>query len=295
MILDNRTQTILVTGATGFIGSRVVEHLVDRGYNNVVATGRQPKEWTPDVVLERLVRCDLIQDDLSVLEPADVVVHLAAQQPSPKAHWADYYLANVETVDRLLPLAKRVFIYTSTSSVDGPEGPDYPVTHYGLSKLMGERLIKINTENRQGLSAIIFRLPSVIGVNHHGGILHEIRLSAMRGEKVELFSKGYRYRNLLHVDSLAEAIELALCLRSVLNKFERFELGSSNSVRLIDIANLLIRLIGSPSKVVPIDKVSPNDIDIFMETAKAISKLGFSPLSVQESVRRYLGQLGYEV
>lgn len=284
---------VLVTGSTGFVGASVVECLVERGYD-VTATGRKTKNWTPSVVLDRFVPCDILGDDLSKLGIADVVVHLAAQQPRPNLTLDDYYQTNLQTVARLMSFAKKTFIYTSTCAVSSQKGSEKPASYYGLSKLMAEKLIDINTSACRDRNAIIFRLPSVVGKNHHGGILHEIVSSANIDEQIELYSNGQRYRNLLHIDSLSNAIERGIVKSSTLNKVETFNLGSSNSMTLECLAKYVVRLMGSKSRIVLSEKKSPSDMDVFMESTEAASKLGVLPLSLQETVNLYLSQLGYK-
>lgn len=287
--------SILVTGATGFIGGRVLEHLVESGYDNIIATGRQPKAWTSEIVLERLIRCDLTENDLGVLGQADVVVHLAAQQPSVDGKWDEYHQANVKSLASLLALAKKSLIYVSTGSVYDHLGHENPVNLYGLSKLMAEKLLKIEAEKRPEFTGIVLRFPAVIGAAYKRGVIHELYQAASKGEAIELFSQGRPYRNFLHVDSAAESIEKAILSSAHIDNFDIFEIGSANSMRMREVAELLVQLTGSNSEVKLSDQKAPYDGDFFLEVSKAASKLNFKPLSVKQAIKRYLRELNYEV
>ena len=86
-------------------------------------------------------------------------------------------------------------IYISTTTVNLVNGVPNPNNYYGLSKALGERFIKIN-KNHFTQCAII-RFPSVMGVNHHAGIIHDLRVWIEDEKNIDLYDLGKKYRNII--------------------------------------------------------------------------------------------------
>ena len=302
---------ILVTGATGFLGSAVVERLLNEGYD-VVGTGRKPKGFLSDVVLAHpnfsLIRLDLTDDAaLENLDPVDAVLHLASQLPSSKnVSFTDFLGANVQATYKLLRLAKQMnvqkFIYPSTGSIFSKkpggdaiteESCPCPASYYGLTKYMSERLIEIELRD-SNVKGVVVRYPSLYGKNHLGGIVYTFYTLAQKGLPIEVYSKGERYRNLLYVDDAVEI--LARLLKSnQLDSFEIFCAGSPDSQTMLAIATLIRDLIGSKSQIIPVDKFPPNDWDVFIDISKLQNAIGFRPCSIKDGIKKFLKDLGHEI
>ncbi len=165
----------LVTGAAGFMGSHLVEHLVEKGIR-VRATARPRKETA---FFERL-GVEFIPSDLTKPEtlpplfegPVDCVYHLGAvcnfSTPLKKL-----YPTNVEGVKHMTGLAMKAgvkrFVHVTSTSVYGyyrgspfvEESPRNPRDDYGKSKKMGEDIVF--ERMKEGLPAIIARPCTVYG------------------------------------------------------------------------------------------------------------------------------------
>ena len=95
-------------------------------------------------------------------------------------------------------------IYVSSTTVNAINSISDPQNYYGLSKALGERLLKINKNHFS--QASILRFPSVMGVNHYGGIRYEFKKWIENGNDINLYDGGKKYRNILHVDDAVSAI-----------------------------------------------------------------------------------------
>src|SRR5215211_6659999 len=134
---------VLVTGATGFVGSHVAQALVESGYE--VRCGARPTSnarWISGLDMERVpldVRGNP-DDFCRAVQNVDVVVHAAgitrARQPE------DYYSVNAGGTRRLAAAALRSgvrrFVLISSLAARGPDGHDHPESDYGRSKLEAE-------------------------------------------------------------------------------------------------------------------------------------------------------------
>ncbi len=156
---------ILVTGGSGFIGGHLVEALCSRGERVRCLVRRKLNDAGAEVVLGDLVSGAGVEE---ALEGVDLVMHLAGVTKALRVE--DYYLGNVHATEKLaLAVAARGIRMVHVSSLaavgpslDGtPVGEDdeaRPVTHYGKSKLEGERIVR-----RLLPDAVIVRPPVVYG------------------------------------------------------------------------------------------------------------------------------------
>ena len=168
---------VLITGGTGFVGSHLIDVLLERG-DTVTALVRSPakaKGLEPRGV--RLVLGDL--HDLPALETAtasqDVVYHVAGLVTARNP--AEFDRANREGSGNLVRAATTHgsprFILVSSMAAAGPSAPGrpltgqeppQPVTHYGRSKLAGEEEVR-----RSSLPWTILRPPMVYGGRRRRG------------------------------------------------------------------------------------------------------------------------------
>src|SRR5437899_9297167 len=178
----------LVTGCAGFIGSRLVERLLEEGttvlgvdsFTNFYAREMKKANMTafrehPAFELQRL---DLSRDRLDgLLNGVDVVYHLAAQpgvRGSFGASFRTYARHNIEATQRLLEQAietpLQAFVYASSSSVYGDEvptptpedAPTTPLSPYGMTKVAVEQLAGVYFRSH-GVPVVGLRYFSVFG------------------------------------------------------------------------------------------------------------------------------------
>jgi nucleoside-diphosphate-sugar epimerase len=134
---------VLVTGATGFVGSHVAQAFVEAGYEvRVGARASSNARWISGLDTER-VPLDVRgkPEDISrAVENVDVVVHAAGITRSRRAE--DYYSVNAGGTRRLAAAALRAgvrrFVLVSSLAARGPDGRDHPESDYGRSKLEAE-------------------------------------------------------------------------------------------------------------------------------------------------------------
>lgn len=211
---------IAVTGAAGFVGSRLVSDLAARGWRVAALTSQPdrvpnqggvetiPCAWDP-VVLEGLLRR---------IEPVSIWVHAAARVDFGDGNLLALYRSNAllsdvlahhvsagSTVSRLVYVST-LGVFAKEQSLSDPDGPR-PSSHYGLSKLLGERTSLAHLGHR----ALVLRLHGVWG---SGGNLrlyiNRCLGEAARGAPPRLRGTGEGRRNFIWVGDLARTIEFAL-------------------------------------------------------------------------------------
>lgn len=158
---------VLITGATGNIGTKLREYLQERGGYALTLLCLNPKN-DPQVIKADLSRWEDGWE--SHFAGIDTVLHVAAD-PSPVASWGRIQTLNLDLLFNVMAAAQqngvRRFVFASSNFVvaghrfsDAPLTTDMepaPINAYGASKLVGERLGKMFAE-RYGLSFIGFRI-----------------------------------------------------------------------------------------------------------------------------------------
>ncbi len=162
-----------VTGGTGFVGSHLVDALIESDqYSEVLCLVRSSDKWLTGKAFTR-VKGDLtdLQVLSSALEGVDVIFHVAGVVSAPK--WMDFKLANVDATENLLRIAQKKgiknLVILSSLAATGPsngtpiteQAPRRPVSMYGESKKeMEEVILRTASEND---SIKIIRPPAVFG------------------------------------------------------------------------------------------------------------------------------------
>lgn len=212
----------LITGATGFIGSRLAERLASEGHNVIAFGGeRTPLEAGRRRALEaRGIEVETGGlDDLVLLRRlaarADIVFHLAAAQHEANVG-ADYFrTVNVQGTRNLLDACEAAgvqrFVYGSTIGVYGSArngrldetSATQPENIYGVTKLEAERVV---TERRGRLSWTIVRISETYGPGD-GRLAKLFRL--VDTGVVPIIGSGTNEHHPVYVDDLVAGLELA--------------------------------------------------------------------------------------
>jgi len=232
--------TVLVTGANGFVGLHLCQHLLATGYH-VRAVGRSAAFEITDANLT-YHQVDHIDGKTSwrdLLDGVGVVVHLAARvhqmnDRKMKALSA-YQEVNVRGTQQLVRQAVKAnvarFIYISTIKVNGEktfempfraDDQPQPQDAYSLSKLQGEQILQ-EEARRQGMEWVIIRPPLIYGPNVKGNFKQLITLAK------SIFPLPLRSiknkRSMVSVFNLVSFIE---CCLSNLNAHREIFLVSDN-------------------------------------------------------------------
>jgi UDP-glucose 4-epimerase len=295
----NMHQAILVFGGTGFIGSALVKILLSKKIT-VLVFRHKSTGFLSEIENRSLVFFDSFEDE--VLRKYEILTayHLASQQTAGKSLYNDFHNGNVTPTVKIVELLKNIpirhLVYVSTTSVffkseyclPMSEGTTpNPTNYYGLTKYISERILAIECKEIDVKISIV-RLPSVFGVNSGGGLIETLYQESIRDKDIEVFSNGQRFRNIMHVDSVVELLYLFMKSYEKLEKFEIFMGGSKDSEKLINIAKKIVILTNSNSKIIPIDRSPPLDIDVCVDISKAKKVLGFKPMSIEDGLKKYI-------
>jgi dihydroflavonol-4-reductase len=301
---------VLVTGGTGFIGSHLIERLLDRGYEvRCIA-----KEAMNASILEAR-GCHVVIGDLNkpkswekLLDGVDTVYHVAGvtRCKKPAEYYEGNYLATQQVVESCMSVAPgiRHFVYVSSQAAVGPsldglpvgeEAPYHPVSHYGKSKMLGE-LVVLRAAGK--LPVTIVR-PSVVYGPRERDMYDYIR-TIKHGLRL-LIGFHDKLVSLIHVGDLVNGIILAG--ESLISAGEKYFLGSeeyysirqvgATIARVVDRHPLSVRLphslvwsVGAVSTA--IGKVSRQEVFFNLEKAREVVQPAWTC-----SVEKAMNQLGF--
>ena len=253
---------ILVTGGAGFIGSHLVDVLMERGeevcvFDNL-STGslENVRHWL-DCPNFTFIRGDLLNPiDLEKLEIErySLIFHFAAN-PDVKIGSTEpniHFQQNIVATHNLLELIRKAgtqptLIFSSTSTVYGeaskiPTPEDYaplkPISTYGASKLACEALITAYAHT-YGFKAVIYRLANIVGARSRHGVIYDfIRKLERNPEELEILGDGTQTKSYLHIKDCVDAILLGL--ENLTEQVEIFNVGSEDQIDVKTIAQIVI-------------------------------------------------------
>jgi len=300
----------LVTGATGLVGSHVVERLVARG-DAVRAIARRPED------LEPMRRCgvDARPADLAaagdlgaLLDGVDVIVHCAGvvqMEGRPRDLWT----VNVEATERLLASGARsglrrfvhlssVAVYGAAAAPVGEGAPKQPAGAYGKSKWAAEQALwRYQAEGR--VPGVALRPCAIYGGHdrHAWPILSRLA----RRRVVPLPSGGRRLLDLVHVSDVVDAVLAAAAEPAAVGHAYNVTDGESHSYRdilvayeqvagrrpvIIPIPAALLRLAG---RIGGWQRVRALGFDLHYAIEAARRDLGYRPrVGLRDGLRRTL-------
>ncbi len=302
---------ILVTGAAGFIGSRVCERLLDHGHDVVGADNRNTA-YDPRLKDARLARLEgrerfrFVPLDVTEWEPVrelfaqedasggfDAAINLAARagvRPSVENPWV-YYRTNAEGTLNLLEGCRRhgvgKLVLASTSSVYGGNPTPFhedadtsrPLSPYAASKKAAEALCH-TYHHLYGLDVTVPRYFTVYGPAGRPdmSVFRFIRWIA-EGEPLTLTGDGRQQRDFSYVDDIAEGTVAALGPVG----FRTVNLGSDRPVSIGHVIETLERLIGRKAEVRRAP-AHPADVPAtWADIGRARSLLGWEPSTPLET------------
>ncbi|MBD5781448.1 NAD-dependent epimerase/dehydratase family protein [Pelagicoccus sp. NFK12] len=224
---------ILVTGATGFLGTNLIKSFIGKGYKLRCThrTPAPPSESSTELEWIRITDSCSQEAWEKLLLGVDYVIHLAAlahQIGDTELTEKDYMQANAipseaiakaakqAKVKRLVFISSIAAIKSESSSVIDSDTPEAPSTPYGKSKLEAERLIESALQGQDHTDWVALRPTLIYGPGNPGNMQRIARLISI---PIPLpFGAFKNKRSFLYVENLISAIESCLTCSSVSKK-----------------------------------------------------------------------------
>ena len=259
-------KNIIVTGGSGFIGSNLVNALLEKKFKIIILDKKKPKIKNIRFVYSDLSNLNSLK---KVTKNADYIYHLAGVSDINKVKFMPIKTVkdNVLITTNLLEAAKinkiKRFIFASSIYTHGSKGNLYTTT-----KLSAENIIK-DYNKLFKIKYTILRYATVYGTNNRGAdVISLFTKRAKKNQNIFVHNNGKQTRDFIH------AKDLASCSVKILNKNyvnQTLTIGNQKKVKIIYLANLIKKLTNSKSKII-IDKKRKRFDDFDLNGIKSIQK-----------------------
>ena len=274
---------ILITGSSGFIGSRVTRKLLENGYKVIGIDLRPAIKDLLEFPQYHHREIDITDQKAvaSLFDEVDsetIVFHLAAlikvdeSEIYPNLYYKHNFLSTLNILSNIISNHPRPqIIFASTAAVYGnkfdqafrEDDAGNPKSVYGRTKLMCEQLI-CDYVKAYNINAVIFRFFNVAGGQHTDPPCHLISTvidKLMKKEPIEIFGTDYStsdgtcVRDYIHVDDIADAFLKAIVLIKQNKGTRIFNLGSSCGYSVREIINQCIKIFSKRYPNLPISSI----------------------------------------
>lgn len=304
----------LITGGAGFIGSSVVDRLLEMDYEVICLDNFDPYY---DSKIKRaniahnlsnknftLMEGDIRDEELlkKIIRDIDCVFHSAAQA-GVKASVRDPKKTHDINTGGTLNLLKaslnsdvKRIINSSSSSVYGKikylpldeEHPNMPISPYGASKLAAEHYCRIFSE-LYGLKTVSLRFFTVYGPRMRPDLaISAFADRALKDEPIEIFGDGTKTRDFTFIDDAVEGVVLAM----EKGKKGAYNIGGGSRISIQELAEKIIAITKSKSRIIHSAAVKGDAEHTWADITKAKKELGWEPkTSIEKGLRGFIGRV----
>jgi len=314
-----KDMVVIVTGGAGFIGSHLVDALVEDGEEVIVIDNLSTGDLENirvhvDSGAIRFIQADLLGDGWQEsFAGADRVYHIAAD-PDVRASASNpehVYEQNVTAMIRVLGAMYRndvsEIVFTSTSTVYGeaeviPTPEEYtpmePISIYGGSKLACEAMISAYAHT-YGMKSWVFRFANIIGQrSNHGVIWDFIHKLLENPNELEILGDGKQIKSYFSVGACVEGVLFAVAHSD--STFNCFNIGSDDWIDVTSLAEIVVDEMGLSDVEFSYtggDRGWVGDVPRMQLSVAKLKALGWHPgtgsaESVRDATRALLGELG---
>jgi UDP-glucuronate 4-epimerase len=309
--------TILVTGAAGFIGSHLCEQLLGDGVH-VIGLDNFDSFYDPNIKIKNIEVIankfpklfELVTGDIRnpqhLMEifkknKVDFVIHLAARagvRPSISDPLL-YQDVNIRGTNVLLEACKengvKNFIFASSSSVYGENQrvpftekdlDIQPISPYGATKRAGE-LLCYSYHHLYGMNIACLRIFTAYGPRQRPEMaIHKFTRLIDQGEKIPIYGDGSSRRDYTYIDDLIEGI---LGVIRYHKGFEVYNLGESQTTSLMELINLIEEAFRKKANIEMLEP-QPGDVSMtYADITKAEQMLRYQPeVKMEEGIKRFV-------
>lgn len=274
-LMDTDMSKILITGATGLVGSACVGYFANDGWDVVALDNNMRSHFfaTPDKTIENPIDIrdvEKLEEGFKQFGPFDAIIHAAAQPSHDYAttHIIEDFEINTRGTLNLLEATRKyspnaTFIFVSTDKVYGENmysmdhepfaenlGLDFAGlrSFFGCSKTAADIYVQ-EYGNRYGMKTACFRPGCITGKNHEGaeqhGFLAYLSKCIKEGKTYKIFGDGRTVRDQIHANDLASAFWHFINAPRIAEVYN-IGGGPNRSMSILEAGKKLSKKIGKP-------------------------------------------------
>lgn len=283
---------VAITGAGGFIGSKVLKKLMDYEGIDILALSRERYDGVP-LNKVRWGRTDYSVNSLSgILGNVDVIIHLAATRGT-QGLISDYHVNEIITENILLVMnklnikhivfASSIAVYSDITKIPWQENICLqPKTLYGISKASCEYLC-IFYAHKFKFRYTILRIAQVLGIEERRkGMMNNFIESACLNKQLIVNGRSVAKRQFIYVDDLAKTF--VLCAIRQYEESIILNVGMQEAYTNLSIAKTVNLVFENSNSVDYKDNIDESIDSSFMDTHQYISVLGLKPKTMKEAL-----------
>lgn len=311
-------KTYLITGGAGFIGSRLINRLLISEEDSIIINvDNFDPLYSEKIKQENLTlhrkfsNCKMyvldINDYESLRKVFEVnrithIIHLAGKSGNRSSLLfpEEYFETNIKGTVNLLNLAKQFkvpkFVFASTSSVYGMQDKtpfkedmniSSPISLYAATKAACEQAC-YTYSHLYGINIICLRFFNVYGPGQRPDLaIHKFTQILAEGKTIPVFGDGTSIRDYVYIDDIIQGIIAAINYEK--SDFEIFNLGTSKTVKIIDLIALIEENLGKKA-VIEKRFLQPCDIPVsYADISKAKEILGYNPtVDIDSGIKKFV-------
>lgn len=295
----------MVTGAAGFIGSHLVDQLLNKGWGVIgfdnLSSGRKENLGSANEFPQfRFIEGDLadLHNIRQALGECELVFHLAANPEvqrgsvEPSLHFQQNLLTTFNLLEAIRARGTHTkMVFASTSTIYGepsimptPEkyGPLLPISVYGSTKLGCEALAASYTQLLP-LQVIIFRFANVVGPRARHGVIYDFILKLRRNpSELEVLGDGTQKKSYLHVRDCVDAFLATINDSFWETSVDVYNIGTAEQTGVLRIAETITQAMNLRNVAIrttpgPQGRGWPGDVKTMQLDISKMERRGWKP------------------
>lgn len=297
-------KSVLITGASGFIGSSLTEKLLKRGNHQIIGVDNFDDYYDKSIKVVNLKSALSNSDftfyeldirdahsliDIFQIAKPDVVIHLAAKagvRPSiqdPMGYFDVNVRGTLNVLEAMRISGTKKMIFASSSSVYGngkvvpfneDMNVDNPISPYAASKKAGELLCH-TYHHLYDMDIFCLRFFTVYGPRQRPDLaIHKFTKAIIEGTEIPFYGDGTTRRDYTHINDIVHGISNAI---DRLKGYEVINLGESQTTSLEELVCILEDVIGIKANKKRLPMQDGDVFQTYADISKAQNILGYQP------------------